>query len=339
MRLSAMGDVAMTVPVLRAFVKQYPEVKLTVISRPFFKPFFDGIPNVEFFAFDEKERHKGFLGLLRLFKDVKKLKIDAFADLHNVLRSKVVSLLFALSGKKRATVDKGREGKKELTRAENKIFKQLPTMFERHAKVFSALGFPVDLSSRSLGTEFPKKAVLSAEITDLIGENYQKLIGIAPFAQYDSKVYPLDLMQEVIAKLAENKDQTILLFGGGKKEIEILDSLSEPFKNVINVAGKIKFQQELKLISNLDVMLSMDSGNAHIAAMLGVKVVTLWGATHPYAGFLPFNQTLENALTSDRDQYPKLPTSVYGNKIVEGYEDAMRTISPKQVVKKIESGI
>ncbi|MCI9846134.1 glycosyltransferase family 9 protein [Flavobacterium pectinovorum] len=333
MRLSAMGDVAMTVPVLCAFVKQYPTVKLTVVSRPFFKPFFEGIPNLEFFAFDEKEKHKGFPGLLRLFRDLKKLQIDAFADLHNVLRSKVVSLLFALSGKKRATVDKGREGKKELTRAENKIFKQLPTMFERHAKVFKELGFSLDLSN----PEFPKKAVLSAEITNLIGENYQKLIGIAPFAQYDSKVYPLDLMQEVIAKLAENKDQTILLFGGGKKEIEILDSLSAPFKNVINVAGKIKFQQELKLISNLDVMLSMDSGNAHIAAMLGIKVVTLWGATHPYAGFLPFNQSLENALTSDRNQYPKLPTSVYGNKIVEGYEDAMRTILPSAVIQKIQS--
>ncbi len=326
-----MGDVAMTVPVLRAFVKQYPTVKLTVISRPFFKPFFEGIPNLEFFPFDEKERHKGFLGLLCLFQDVKKLKIDAFADLHNVLRSKVVSLLFALSGKKRATVDKGREGKKELTRAENKIFKQLPTMFERHAKVFEELGFPLDLSH----PEFPKKAILGAEITELIGENYQKLIGIAPFAQYDSKVYPLDLMKDVIEKLAENKDQTVLLFGGGTKEIDILNSLSEPFKNVINVAGKIKFQQELKLISNLDVMLSMDSGNAHIAAMLGVKVVTLWGATHPYAGFLPFNQSLENTLTSDRNQYPKLPTSVYGNKIVEGYEDAMRTILPQQVVDKV----
>jgi len=333
MRLSAMGDVAMTVPVLRAFVKQYPAVKITVISRPFFKPFFEGISNLEFFAFDEKKRHKGFPGLLRLYSDVKKSKIDAFADLHNVLRSKVVSLLFALSGKKRATVDKGRDGKKELTRVEEKIFKQLPTMFERHAKVFEELGFPLDLTN----PEFPKKAVLSAEITDLVGENYQKLIGIAPFAQYDSKVYPLDLMQEVIAKLAENKDQTILLFGGGKKEIEILDSLSQAFKNVINVAGKIKFQQELKLISNLDVMLSMDSGNAHIAAMLGVKVITLWGATHPYAGFLPFNQSIDNALVSDRHIYPKLPTSVYGNKIVEGYEDAMRTISPKKVVKRIQN--
>ena len=335
MRLSAMGDVAMTVPVLRAFVKQYPDVKLTVISRPFFKPFFDGIPNLEFFAFDEKERHKGFAGLLRLFRDVKKLKIDAFADLHNVLRSKIVSLLFALSGKKRATVDKGREGKKELTRAENKIFKQLPTMFERHAKVFEELGFSLDLFSRSVGTEFPEKALLSSDILEIIGDKNQKLIGIAPFAQYDSKVYPQDLMQEVIAKLAENKAYKILLFGGGKKEIEILDSLSQPFENVINMAGKIKFQQELQLISNLDLMLSMDSGNAHIAAMLGVKVITLWGATHPYAGFLPFNQSFENALTSDRNQYPKLPTSVYGNKIVEGYEDAMRTILPQQVIDKV----
>lgn len=331
MRLSAMGDVAMTVPVLRAFVKQYPTVKLTVISRPFFKPFFDGIPNLEFFAFDEKERHKGFPGLLRLFKDVQKLKIDAFADLHNVLRSKVVSLLFALSGKKRATVDKGREGKKELTRAENKIFKQLPTMFERHAKVFEQLGFPLNLSNPN----FAEKAILSDEILEIIGTKNSKLIGIAPFAQYDSKVYPLDLMKEVIAKLAENSSYKILLFGGGKKEIEILDSIAQPFENVVNMAGKIKFQQELQLISNLDVMLSMDSGNAHIAAMLGVKVVTLWGATHPYAGFLPFNQTLENALTSDRNQYPKLPTSVYGNKVVEGYEDAMRTILPKQVFDKV----
>ncbi|MBL0736205.1 glycosyltransferase family 9 protein [Flavobacterium sp. GN10] len=331
MRLSAMGDVAMTVPVLRAFVKQYPEVKLTVISRPFFKPFFEGIPNLEFFAFDEKERHKGFLGLLKLYSDVKKLKIDAFADLHNVLRSKVVSLLFALSGKKRATVDKGREGKKELTREENKIFKQLPTMFERHAKVFEELGFLLNLSN----PKFPEKATLSSDIIEIIGRENSKLIGIAPFAQYDSKVYPLDLMKQVIAKLAKNSSYKILLFGGGKKEIEILDSLAQPFENVINMAGKIKFQQELQLISNLDVMLSMDSGNAHIAAMLGVKVVTLWGATHPYAGFLPFNQSLENALTSDRNQYPKLPTSVYGNKIVEGYEDAMRTILPQQVVDKV----
>ena len=329
MRLSAMGDVAMTVPVLRAFVKQYPTVQITVVSRPFFKPFFEGIPNLSFYAFDEKERHKGFLGLLRLFSDLKRLKIDAFADLHNVLRSKIVRTLFALSGKKVAAVDKGREGKKALTALENKLFKQLPTMFENHTQVFKKLGFLVDLSNPG----FPEKAVLNDEILAIIGNNHQKLIGIAPFAQYESKVYPLDLMQEVIQQLAQNATNKILLFGGGKKEIEILESISAPYENVINMAGKIKFQQELQLISNLDVMLSMDSGNAHIAAMLGVKVITLWGATHPYAGFSPFNQPQENALVSDRKKYPLLPTSVYGNKKVAGYEDAMRTISVDSIIK------
>ena len=333
MRLSAMGDVAMTVPVLRAFVKQYPSVQLTVISRPFFKPFFNGIPNISFFAFDEKERHKGVAGLLRLFQDLKKLNIDAFADLHNVLRSQVIRNLFALSGKKVAAVDKGRKEKKELTRAENKVFKQLPTMFERHAKVFEELGFPLDLSKPI----FPKKVVLDKEISQIIGDNHYKLIGIAPFAQYDSKVYPLDLMQEVVKQLAANSSYTILLFGGGKKEVAVLESLSKGKDNVINMAGKIKFQQELQLISNLDVMLSMDSGNAHIAAMLGVKVVTLWGATHPFAGFSPFNQPLENALVSNREKYPLLPTSVYGNKKVKGYDDVMRTILPEKVVLHIES--
>jgi ADP-heptose:LPS heptosyltransferase len=331
MRLSAMGDVAMTVPVLRAFVSQNPEIKITVISRPFFKPLFDTIPNVTFFAFDEKKRHKGFLGLLQLYQDLKALNIDAFADLHNVLRSKVVRTLFALSGKKTAFVDKGRSEKAALTRPENKIFKPLTSMFERHVKVFEQLGFTVDLSNPI----FPEKAVLGKEISLLIGENYQKLIGIAPFAQYDSKVYPLDLMQEVINKLAENTTHKILLFGGGKTEIKILDSLSKDKENVVVVAGKIKFQQELQLISNLDVMLSMDSGNAHIAAMFGVKTITLWGATHPFSGFSPFNQPLENALVSDRNLFPKLPTSVYGNKIVEGYEDAMRTISPQSIVKLV----
>lgn len=331
-RLSAMGDVAMTVPVLRAFVAQYPDVKLTVVSRPFFKPFFDGIPNLDFVAIDLKERHKGFLGLIRLYKDLKKLNIDAVADLHNVLRSKIVRTLFALGGKKTAFVDKGRDGKKALTRAENKVFKPLKPMFERHKEVFRQLGFEIDLKN----PVFPEKANLTQEIVNITGIKNKKWIGIAPFAQYDSKVYPQDMMQQVIDRLSENQEYAVFLFGGGNKEIEILNQLAKGKENVITVAGKLKLEEEIKLISNLDLMLSMDSGNSHIAAMLGIKVITLWGATHPYAGFLPFNQELSTALVSDREKYPLLPTSVYGNKKVEGYEDAMRSITVEKVVTVIQ---
>ena len=333
-RMSAMGDVAMTVPVLRALAEQNPGIKITVVSRPFFKPFFDRIPNLSFFAVDVKERHKGFFGLLKLYSDLKKLDIDAVADLHNVLRSQVVRTLFALSGKKVAFTDKGRADKKALTRAKNKIFKPVKTMVNRHIETFRKLGFSIDLSN----PKFPQQAVLSEEILKITGEkSNRKWIGIAPFAQYESKVYPHDLTQKVIDGLALEPNIKIFLFGGGNKEIEILNSFANRKENIINVAGKLKLPQELDLISNLDVMLSMDSGNAHIAAMLGKKVITLWGATHPFAGFAPFNQPMENCLVSDREKYPMLPTSVYGNKEVDGYGDAMRTISTDSVIAKILS--
>lgn len=332
-RLSAMGDVAMAVPVLRALVLQQTEVKITVVSRPFFKPLFDGIPNVNFFAVDLQKRHKGFFGLLRLFSDLNKLKIDAVADLHNVLRSKVVRTLFALSGKKVAFTDKGRAEKKALTSLTNKVFKPVKPMVERHIETFEKLGFPVDLKN----PQFPNKAILSDDILKITGNKNQNWVGIAPFAQYQSKVYPLDLMQKVIDELAKNNSTKIFLFGGGNEEIQKLNQLQNNHSNVIVLAGKLKFNQELEVISNLDIMLSMDSGNAHIAAMLGVKVITLWGATHPFAGFSPFNQPLENCIVADREKYPLLPTSIYGNKKVEGYEDVMRSILPEKVVFSIQS--
>jgi ADP-heptose:LPS heptosyltransferase len=330
-----MGDVAMISPIVRALSEQHHSIQITVISRPFFEPFFNQIPNVTFFAIDVKKRHKGFFGLIRLFFDLKKLNIDAFADLHNVLRSKIIRTLFAWSGKKVAFTDKGRKEKKALTRSKNKVFQPVKTMFERHIETFEQLGFSVNLDQ----PEFPNLA-LSEKTQTISGEkNNQKWIGIAPFAQYQSKVYPIDLMQQVIAILAKNSNYQIFLFGGGKHETEILNSFSTNKKNCIVVAGKLDLLHELQLISQLDVMVSMDSGNGHIAAMLGKKVITLWGATHPFAGFAPFNQPMELSLTADRQKYPLLPTSVYGNKIVEGYQDVMRSISVESVVNKINSVI
>ena len=93
-RGSAMGDVAMTVPVLRAFTEQYPKIKVTVLTRKFFKPFFRSLDNVTVFAIDVKEKHKGLLGLYKLSREIKLLNIDAVADLHNVLRTKILKTFF-----------------------------------------------------------------------------------------------------------------------------------------------------------------------------------------------------------------------------------------------------
>jgi ADP-heptose:LPS heptosyltransferase len=326
-----MGDVAMTVPVLRAFVKQHPTIKITVLSKPFLKPLFADIKNVNFYTADVTNSHKGVFGIYKLYKELKLLNIDAVADLHNVLRSKLLRNFFKLSNLKVSFVDKGRVEKKALTSIKNKVFKQLKTTHERYADVFRNLGFSLDLTK----SEFPQKQQLTQEIIKITGAKTKKWIGIAPFAQYNSKMYPLDLMEQVISELSKKENLKIMLFGGGKKEIEILDKIENKYGNTVNVAGKIKLGQELNLISNLDCMLSMDSGNAHFSAMFGVNTITIWGITHPFTGFAPFNQPLKNALLPDLEKYPNIPCSIYGNKICEGYEDVMRTISPKTIVDKI----
>lgn len=325
-----MGDVAMTIPVIRALTEQHPEIKITFLSKGFLKPLFDDIPNVTFYAADVKNKHKGVLGLHKLSKELKQLNITHVADLHNVLRSKILRNFLKFSTKNIAVIDKGRSEKKALTRIENKVFKQLKTSFERYADVFRKLNFSVDITNPTK----LEKPTLAKSIFDLTGEKQKNWIGIAPFAAYDAKMYPLDLMQNVMDKLSEKN--TIILFGGGEKEVTILSEIEQKNKNIISVAGKLNLKNELNLIAHLDCMLAMDSGNAHFAAMLQIPTITVWGATHPFAGFAPFHQPAENCLLPDLDKYPSIPCSIYGNKICDGYEDVMRTISPEKIVEKIE---
>ena len=106
-RLSAMGDVAMTVPVLSALAAQYPDLQITVLTRTFFSPMFITLSNVHVYQVDVVGKHKGILGLWRLFRELKTLGIDAVADLHNVLRSSILKRFFMSSNIPVIQIDKG----------------------------------------------------------------------------------------------------------------------------------------------------------------------------------------------------------------------------------------
>lgn len=330
-RLSALGDVAMAVPVLRLAAMHYPDLKFTVVSRKQYRALFDEIDNVEFLEADVYGRHKG-LGLFRLASEAKALGIDAAADLHNVIRSKLLRTVLRLSGKSIAVIDKGRNEKQALTRSDSKVFQPLRSTHERYADVFRQLGLQFDLTDKGC---LPQQDV-SLRLHQFIGNHTHKAIGIAPFAAYRSKMYPLESMQQLIAELDELGTYRIFLFGGGKKEEDLLADWEHQYSHVRNVAGQLTFTEELSLISNLDLMLSMDSSNGHLAAMFGVPVVTLWGVTHPYAGFQPYLQPLSNSITVDIEKYPKVPTSVYGNKFPPEYENIMSSIPVIEVLDKIQ---
>ena len=141
-RSSAMGDVALTVPVLLGIRQQYPEVEQVLITRPAFKPFFSSVEGLKILSPDFKNKHKGLFGIIRLFREIKREnKISCVIDLHDVIRSKILRLLFRLSGVPVTVIYKGRTEKRSIIRGENKI--KLKHSVERYCDAFSRAGFPV----------------------------------------------------------------------------------------------------------------------------------------------------------------------------------------------------
>lgn len=326
-----MGDVAMTVPVILGICKKYPSVKITVLTKPFMVPIFSDIPNVSVFNAEVKGKHKGILGLWKLYKELANLQIHMVADLHHVLRSSVLKGFFKLKAIPFIQIDKGRDEKKNLIDPKRVKIEPLKSTFKRYSEVFDKLGYPISVDEMGV---MPKKS-FPKDLANLIENEEQFLLGIAPFAAFKGKMYPLNLMKEVVYKLNNTNKYKIILFGGGEQEVQLLNAWENQFINVFSAAGKLSFSAEISLISNVRLMLAMDSGNAHLAAMFGVPTVTLWGITHPFAGFSPFNQPDNNSLLSNRVKYPLIPTSIYGNKYPDGYDKVMETIAPEAVINRI----
>lgn len=332
-RFSALGDVAMTVPVVYALATQYPDLDVTVLSRPHLAALFERMPgNVHFMGADLKGEYAGFKGLNRLCSRLQAEHFNLVADFHDVLRSKFLRLRLALSGAKVRHINKGRDGKRQLVRPEHKVMQQQPTSFMRYAEVLRRLGYPTQSSFQSL---FEDPAPLPDRMQDPADTGHLCRIGIAPFAAHPGKIYPLGKMEQVVAALSGRKDARIYLFGGGKQEEAVFNDWQQRYPHVVSMIGMGGMMRELEAMSHLDVMLCMDSGNMHLASLTGIPVVSIWGATHPYAGFLGWHQREENII--QRAELQCRPCSVYGNKPCRrGDMACLNSISPEVVVEKLD---
>lgn len=327
-----MGDVAMMVPVIKRLLHTHKNLRVTVVSNATFEPFFKGIERCDFLGASLKTEHKGLAGLYRLFKKIKTScsPIDGIADLHNVLRTKVIRAFFSVSGVPLKAIDKGRKEKALLTRKENKKMQQLATSHQRYANVFYKLGYNFELNTAHSFKEresLPEKFLQDNPIP-------KKLIGIAPFAQHKGKMYSIEKMKSAAKMLAYKADCKILFFGGGPEEQAQLSAWEAEMPGTYNVSGRFKLGEELSIISNLSLMISMDSANMHLASMYGVPVVSIWGATHPFAGFLGWAQNIDLAV--QRELFCR-PCSVFGNKPCYRQNWECMDIAPEVIVEKVLS--
>ncbi len=324
-----MGDVALTVPVLRSALEQNPALKITLVSNQVFEPFFYDLPNFKFYGVNLKN-YPGMPGLYRLFKELNSYqKWDVVLDIHSVLRTWTLGTFFKWRRIPVYKIDKGREEKKALTRKNKKVLNQLLHTTERYVNVFQQAGIDVNLNVKEAihpSVQLPKIA-LSPSLP---------WIGIAPFSKHQQKEWPLAKVEQLIKQLNHASQYEIVLLGGGAKEKEILEKLAAPYTHVHSLVGKFNLAEEITVVKNLKLLVSMDSFNMHLASLLGVKVVSIWGATHSLAGFGPVNNNSRFMVEIPIAKLNCRPCSVFGSKPCHRSDFAcMQRISVEMVMKKI----
>lgn len=309
----------MTVPAIYSLARTYPDMDIYVATRPFFGRMFINAPaNVKVLTFDLKDEYKGFGGTLRIARQLSALHPDYVADLHNMARTIFISTNLRLTGAKVATVDKARS-------ARHKVYsggEAQRQYIDRYFDTFRRLGLdtPCTFSSVYDDAGLPEVSV---------GISHPA-VGIAPFARYANKTYPPERMREV-ARMLATQGINVYLFGGRGAEADTLASWQE--KGITSLAGQYPLEEEIAIMGHLDVMVSMDSANQHLAALAGTKVITVWGSTTPACGFLGFGQTADNALCLN---LPCQPCTIAGSKeCPKGHMNCLTTLPPQAIVDKV----
>ncbi len=326
----------MTVPVVYSLAMQYPDVRITMLSRPFARPLFEDLaPNVNFMEADVKGEYHGLRGLNALYRRLVAKQFTHVADLHNVLRSGYLRMRFNMGHFRVEHLKKHRKQRRHLVSQRRKEKGPLPTSFDNYFEVFRRLGFPIEQPSfRSL---FPPEGGNLNLLPAAVGEkrSTEQWIGIAPFAAHQGKIYPLEMTAQVVTLLAEHYPKArFFFFGRGEAEEKLIGQWEKRWPRCLSVPHHVEtLHQEMILMSRLDVMFSMDSANMHLASLTATPVVSVWGATHPFAGFMGWGQKSDSTVGLDMDCRP---CSIYGQKkCLKGDYPCLRGIKPQLIVDKI----
>jgi len=326
-----MGDVALTVPVLRGMRDQYPDAELNFVTRDSFSAFFRSIDGISLITTDFNNRHKGITGVIRLFKDIHRNgRFDHVIDLHDVLRTKFLRLLFRLKGERVKVIDKGRREKRLLIKGTLK--KQLKHSVERYCDVFSKAGFDIILNEGPWLLPPEGEALPAAFIA---GKEDGLNIGVAPYAKHALKMWPEEYMVRLLGMIADIKKVRFWLFGGNEDK-DNLEEFQRKVKDSVNLSGKLILEEEIAVISRLDFMIAMDSANMHMAALAGTKVISIWGTTDPLGGFGAWGQQDEYFVRIPVEELTCRPCTIYGKgECWRGDHACMVWLKPEMVLDRI----
>lgn len=327
-RLSDVAKAAMCVHSLRGLRRDYPEVKLTVLTTSALRPLFRGVAGVEYLFADEPQ-YRGLGGEMRLRRAIRASGANGIADLEASPRSRRLRLSITPWRRKVSVIQRGKNQRKLLTRKFRKVMVQLTPLSQRSRDVFERLGLPFCMPA-------PVRKKRSGEIPHiasiLAGEKRGKWVGVAPLSHHKGNCYPIPQAAELIKQLAARYDK-VFIFGSGVYQRQFCEGMEKLYPGTVSVAEKASLDEQIDLISVLDAVVTIDNPVLSIASLVGTPAVSIWGATHPFIESCGYGQ---NPLYNVQIDLPCRPCSADGRRAcLFGHYECMTRITPEMVLSKV----
>ena len=340
-RYSQIGDALIAFPVVYSVAKKCPNDTFTVLTNPKFRGIFRQMPsNVSLLPMVYRKRNIPLRGLVHLFCRYRLLltlffsrKYDRVALLQEGTFEKQLRFLLQLRGSRVEQIDlRDFLSPEKLQKRE---YFQTPSINQCYIATLERLGY------QQVQNEFPatyykgeRQTLALQQAKPPYGKPY---VGLAPFSRIPSKMYPLEKMEQVLAYLQQQSSVQILVFGGGEEEQKHAQSWEARYPNVTSLIGKLSFDDELSVITACSLMVSMDSANLHMAALVNTPAVSIWGPSHPGMGYYPYNVSVDYAIQKD---LPCRPCSFWGEaKCTASSLYECMDIAPSHIVDRVVAAL
>jgi lipopolysaccharide heptosyltransferase II len=275
-RLSSLGDILLTTPMIRSIQRKFPDKKIHFLLRSEYEAVLVNNHFLEktflFSRVDEENK--------KLIKELRKEKYDLIVDLQNNIRSALVCNKLRV---KTVKFNKRDSAKFLLVRFKINFLKNAPLMPVRYAELFD----DVNLDSEGLD-------LITLNAPSLLFDPNKKYIGIAPGSKHFTKMWPNEYYIQ-LGRMLNADGYTIALFGGKDDRLVCAEIATKI--DSIDLSNKNDLLQTAVDMKKCSGIVCNDSGMMHTACAADVKVLAIFGSTVKEFGFTPYTGKESGLLT------------------------------------------
>ncbi len=327
-----LGDTVIIADMVGKLNKLYgDQAQIHLIVRKGLESLFENDPRVNSITtFDKRDSEKGFWGLIRAVRKVRKLRLNVILTVHRSLRSSLVARLSGarkVIGFKTASISfifskrVEREGAHEVL----KNHKLLEVLDKRFIDLVPSKSHPYTL--------YPPKKNKRKDLSELEKKSF---IVVAPGSKWPTKRWTNSGYVELINRLLKSYIYKIIL-SGDKEDIKYSDDIASEInstKRVLDLTGKLEIQDLFYLISRARLVITNDSAPQHIAVGLGVPVVAIFGPTVKELGFYPYSN---KAVVVENEKVKCRPCGLHGHNVCpKETHECMTSITSIEVFEAVE---